>query len=289
MSSKIWLVTGANSGIGLALATYLLAQGCKVVATARNVEKLPSELREAKAVALDLSWSDERIKAAGVEAWDAYGHIDVVANNAGQGLHGPVELLRVADVVKLFQSNVFGQLSLIQALIPLMREHGSGTFFNFSSIAGIDGPVSFSAYNASKAAFESFTEALAKEIAPFGLRAYIVEPGFFPTNWFTSTEGTEDPTVKQLYPQAVGATSRLVAQHVKEGQMGDVEQLAARLYEVSEKPLKEEWIRIPLGPDCGEGILAKVELVRENVEGTREIWSSTDLSPEEVKARYGTA
>ncbi|KZV94271.1 NAD(P)-binding protein [Exidia glandulosa HHB12029] len=287
--SKIWLITGANSGLGLALAKYVLAKGCKVVVTARDTAKLPSSLSAAKAIALDLNWPDERIKAAGVEAWKAYGHIDVVANNAGYSLTGPVEILRADDIQAQFKSNVFGQLSLIQALIPLMRERGSGIFYNFSSIAGFAGNSPFGAYNASKAALEAFTEALTKEIVPFGLRAYIVEPGFFPTNFLTMAKSTENEAFKTLYPQFEGITEKYHAIHVKDGQVGDVDKLSARLYEVSEKPLAEGWTRIPLGPDCGQRLLAKLDVIRENVEGTKEIWSSTDLSPEEVKARYGSA
>ncbi|KAH7101106.1 NAD(P)-binding protein [Auriculariales sp. MPI-PUGE-AT-0066] len=287
-----WLITGANSGLGLALAKYVLAQGAKVIATARDVSRLPQELSAATPLALNLDWSDEKIKSTILDAWKTHGPFDVVANNAGYSLTGPVEVLSANDIEAQFKTNLFSQISVIQALIPVMRERKSGTFFNFSSVAGMAGNPPFSAYNASKAALEAFTEALAKEVAPFGLRAYIVEPGFFPTSFLATAHSTTNhEATDRLYPQFTGITQRYHDIRVKDGQVGDVDKLAKVVFDVGSQPslLKEGWVRLPVGPDSGKRILAKLESIQENVEGTRALWESTDLSLEEVKKRWGSA
>ncbi|EJD35972.1 NAD(P)-binding protein [Auricularia subglabra TFB-10046 SS5] len=280
-ASKVWLISGANSGLGLALAKYVHEQGHKVIATARSLSKLPAELnngKTTKGLELDLDWPDARIQDAGRAAWRLFGHIDVVANNAGYSLTGPVETLKADDVLAQFRGNVFGHLSLIQGLLPLLRERNSGTIFNLSSIAGVAGNPPFGAYNASKAALEALTEALAKEVAPFGIRAYIVEPGYFPTNFLSTAVATEDLTEEQrtLYPQYAGIAKTYASRATT---IGDPRKLAARLIEIVETPLRDEWVRIPLGGDCGKRFLAKLELVRENVEGTRALWESTNVRP----------
>ncbi|KIY45559.1 NAD(P)-binding protein [Fistulina hepatica ATCC 64428] len=290
---KVWLITGANSGLGLALAQYVLAQGHKVIAGARNPSKIPASLKEAAPLEIDMNWPDSRIKEAGALAWKLYGHVDVLVNNAGYSLTGVTEVLKAEDVEMQFKTNVFGALSLTQALIPLMREVRSGVIFNLSSVAGFAGSPPFAAYNASKAALEAFTEATAVEVARFGIKAYIVEPGYFPTNFLSVAASTDVPSqvTQKFYPEYVNTAPAYFAAHVKSGQFGDAEKASARLFEIATgaSPVKIEdtWRRIPLGPDCGKRVLAKIKLLQENVEGLEPVWTSTDMAQEMVQAKFG--
>ncbi|PCH37053.1 NAD(P)-binding protein [Wolfiporia cocos MD-104 SS10] len=299
MSSKIWLITGASSGIGLALAQYVLSQSDRVIATVRSLSKFPSSLRDAGAIPLilDLNGADAEIRKAGKKALEIYGHIDVLVNNAGFGLVSPVEELNLDDLRAQFQTNVFGALALTQALLPSFRERKSGHILNISSIAAFNGFASWSAYNASKAALESFSEALGQEVAPYNIRVLIIVPGFFATNFFQASSQLNLMNPSSVYTdpsQGHGTLEAIPKGHSARGQIGDVVKLSERVFEVVHgtgmaKCLvegqggKREWLRVPLGPDCGESMQRKIALLEENVRVFEPIWRSTDVEPERLK------
>ncbi|KAL1750180.1 hypothetical protein FB107DRAFT_224330 [Schizophyllum commune] len=290
-ASKVWLITGANSGLGLAIAKYVSSQGQQVIACARDTSRIPQSLASATTTyQLDLNWPAAKIKAAVADAEKLHGRIDILLNNAGYCVTGPVEELDPKDIEAQFRTNVFGQISAIQGVLPTMKRQKSGHILNISSIAGFAGGPPFAAYNASKAALDAFTEALATEVAKFGITAITVAPGYFPTNFLTTASLTEKLPDKTEYPEYAGVTAKYAEVHRRDKQVGDASLAAARLFEIvngtGSVTWKPEWRRLPLGPDSGKRTLAKLEQIRQNVEGLVPVWSSTDMASDQIEAFY---
>jgi NAD(P)-dependent dehydrogenase (short-subunit alcohol dehydrogenase family) len=177
MSKKRAIVTGCSSGIGRATALELTARGYEVVATARQHESI-TDLDVARALTLDVD-SDESVSAARATV----GPVDVLVNNAGFGIDGPVEEVSLVEVRRAFETNFFGAARMIQAFVPAMRERGSGTIVNVSSVAGIVGGPLAGFYSATKFALEALSESLHLEIGHFGVRVLVVEPGAIATRF----------------------------------------------------------------------------------------------------------
>jgi NAD(P)-dependent dehydrogenase (short-subunit alcohol dehydrogenase family) len=177
MSNKSAIVTGCSSGIGRATALELTARGYVVVATARRHESI-ADLAVARALTLDVD-SDESVAAAK----DEVGPVDILVNNAGFGIDGPVEEVPLVEVRRAFETNFFGAARMIQAFVPAMRERGSGTIVNVSSVAGIVGGPLAGFYSATKFALEALSESLHLEVGHFGVRVLVVEPGAIATRF----------------------------------------------------------------------------------------------------------
>ncbi|KAI0275167.1 NAD-P-binding protein [Gloeopeniophorella convolvens] len=304
MAARVWLITGANSGLGLALSHLVLSKGDKVIAAARNAAKIPALLTEAGANAFTLNPSapEAEVQQAAKEALKVYGRIDVLVNNAGYGLSGVVEELRTEGIREQFQLHVFGPVALMQALLPSFRAQRSGHILNISSIAGLAGMPSFGAYNGSKVALEAISEAVAAEVAPFGVRVHVVVPGYFPTSFIAaakaSRSGVEDPAratgAYTTREQGHGLVDLYHPVHVEQRQIGDVQKAALRMYElVNGSGLSQglaerrEWVRVPLGPDAGNRLRSKLAAISANVDAYEPVWSSTDLDDSQLKERYG--
>ncbi|MEV7009991.1 oxidoreductase [Streptosporangium sp. NPDC051022] len=181
-----WFVTGASRGLGRAFAEAALAAGETVVATAREVGTLRDLVTEygERAVTLPLDVTDRpAVFAAVKEAVALVGGVDVLVNNAGYGLAGAVEEVSEAEARDELEVNLFGALWCVQAVLPVLREQGGGHIFQVSSIAGITAYPNLGLYCASKWALEGLSEALAQEVAGFGVTVTIVEPGEFRTGW----------------------------------------------------------------------------------------------------------
>ena len=181
--SKVALVTGASSGIGRATALELLRAGYTVYGTARNVESLDA-VQEAggNVLAMDVTKEDDAARAVETIA-EAHGRIDVLVNNAGYGLYGAAEDVPLEDARYQFEVNLFGPARLTQLVLPYMRAQHSGTIVNVSSMGGqITFPLG-AWYHASKHALEAFSDALRMEVAPFGIRVVIVQPGLIKTEF----------------------------------------------------------------------------------------------------------
>ncbi|WP_069814238.1 oxidoreductase [Streptomyces sp. TP-A0874] len=183
---RVWLVTGASRGLGRAISEVALEAGETVVATARRPEAL-SELSARhgdRVVPLALDVTDRAAVFEAVDrAVEAVGRIDVLLNNAGYGLSGGVEEVGEQQVRDQMEVNFFGALWCTQAVLPVMRRQGSGHILQMSSIAGIATYPNIGMYHASKWALEGMGETLAKEVAGFGIRVTLVEPGEFRTDW----------------------------------------------------------------------------------------------------------
>jgi len=177
MANTRAIVTGCSSGIGRATALELTARGYEVVATARRHESI-ADLDVARTLALDVD-SDDSVSAARA----AVGPVDVLVNNAGFGIDGSVEEVPLAEARRAFETNFFGAARMIQAFAPAMREQGSGSIVNVSSVAGIVGGPLSGFYSATKFALEALSESLHLEIGHFGVRVLVVEPGSIATRF----------------------------------------------------------------------------------------------------------
>ncbi len=184
--SKIWFITGASRGIGAEIAKAALASGDKVVATGRNraqiAKTLAADADRALAVELDVA-QEAQAQAAVNAALARFGRIDVLVNNAGYGQLGLFEEVETGDIERQYATNVFGLFHVTRAVLPAMREQRSGHVFNITSVAGLIGMPGASIYCSSKFAIEGFSEGLAREVAQFGIKVTIVEPGPFRTNF----------------------------------------------------------------------------------------------------------
>src|SRR5437764_9000267 len=207
--SKVWLITGSSRGLGRALAEAVLAEGHQLVATARNPAQL-SDLVErygdqVRAVALDVTVA--RAAANAVQAAvDAFGRLDVLVNNAGYGDVASIEDTSLADFRAQIETNLFGVINLTKAAIPLMREQRSGHIIQIASIGGRVGPPGRAAYSAAKWGVEGFSEVLAKEVGPLGIKVTIIEPGGMRTDFAGSSATIRGG--RPEYDSTVGAVAR---------------------------------------------------------------------------------
>ena len=182
----IWFITGASRGFGREWAIAALERGDSVAATARDTTTLDdlAEKYGDRLLPLRLDVTDREGAFAAVErAHERFGRLDVVVNNAGYGHFGMVEELSEADVRDQLETNLFGALWVTQAALPILREQGSGHILQVSSIGGISAFGGIGAYHASKWALEGLSQALAQEVAPFGIHVTLIEPGGFATDW----------------------------------------------------------------------------------------------------------
>ena len=187
-TSRVWFITGASTGFGRKLAEAVLAKGDRVVATARKPESVADLVQQdpsrARAVRLDVT-DLTQVKAAVQAAIDAFGRIDVLVNNAGYGLLGAVEEVSDAQIRQQFETNLFGLLNVTRAVLPLLRKQRSGHILNVTSVGGQVSFPTFGMYHGTKYAIEGISESLAQEVAPFGVKVTIVEPGGFKTDFAT--------------------------------------------------------------------------------------------------------
>jgi NAD(P)-dependent dehydrogenase (short-subunit alcohol dehydrogenase family) len=199
--AKVWFITGSSRGFGRIWAEAALKRGDKVAATARNLEKLTSLTSEFgdNVLALELDVTrPEQAQAAVTRAYEHFGRLDVVVNNAGYSLVGTIEEASAEDVRKLYDTNIFGPLAVIRAALPLLRKQGGGHILGVSSGLGhVSMPV-IGYYCSSKWAFEAIHESLAAEVAPFGIKVTIIEPGAYATE-FGSQESLKFAEGLEIY------------------------------------------------------------------------------------------
>ena len=190
-ASKVWYVTGASQGLGLALVRNLLNAGYRVAATSRNAFTLKQAVGTVDAgrflpLAVDLGNTDS-IKHSIEETRLRYGTIDVLVNNAGFGMAGTLEETAEQDIRKIFDVNVLALLNVTKAVVPIMRQQRSGYIINLGSVAGFVGAPGWSVYSATKAAVAALSEVLALDLKEFGIKVTVVEPSGFRTGFLTET------------------------------------------------------------------------------------------------------
>ena len=270
---RVWLVTGGSSGFGRAIAEAALARGDRVAATARRFERL-TDLVEgapagmAHAVSLDLSdpTGPGRVVDEVLERW---GRLDVLVNNAGHGQVGAAEETTEEELREIFDVHVFGPAALVRAVLPAMRRQGSGAIVQMSSFGGQVAYPGFSAYCATKFALEGYSEALAPEVAPFGVKVLIVEPGAFRTG-FSGAALAQSREMPE-YAGTVGPTREIIT-GIDGTQPGDPARAAEAIMAAllsDETPL-----RLPLGADAVEGVRGKLDSVRAELDR----WESVSLA-----------
>src|SRR5882672_616459 len=246
--AQVWLITGSARGLGRAIAEGVLAAGDKLIATARNPQQL-SDLVErygdnVRAVALDVT--DERAAIAAVQlAVDVFGRLDVLVNNAGYGNLAAIEDTTIQDFRAQIETNLFGVVNLTKAAIPVMRRQGAGRILQFSSVGGRVGPIGRAAYAAAKWGVEGFSEVLAKEVGPLGIKVTIIEPGGFRTDFAGSSSTIHDGIPD--YDATIGATARFQRDYNGK-QPGDPNKAAEAVLKIAE--MSSPPLRLLLGSDA---------------------------------------
>ncbi|MEU4191322.1 oxidoreductase [Kribbella sp. NPDC026611] len=247
--SRTWLITGSSRGLGRALAEAVLGGGDRVVATARTPEQLEDLVakygEQVRAVALDVT-DAAAARTAVRTAVDAFGGLDVVANNAGYANSAPIEETPDEDFRAQIETNLFGLVNVTKAALPVFREQRSGHFLQFSSIGGrVGGTPGMGAYQTAKFAVEGFSEVLNNEVKPFGVKVTIVEPGAFRTDWGGSSMQLAE--VHPDYDSTVGQMNRYRAE-TDGTQAGDPTRAAQAILAVV--ALDEPPLRLLLGKDA---------------------------------------
>jgi NAD(P)-dependent dehydrogenase (short-subunit alcohol dehydrogenase family) len=261
MSGKTWFITGAARGIGAEIAKAALAAGHNVAATGRSIERLQAAFGgsgDALQV-LELDVGDEAQSQRAVEAATArFGRIDVLVNNAGYGQLGLFEEIAPDDIERQFTTNVFGLMHVTRAVLPAMRRQRAGHVFNLSSLGGVSGDFEgASVYCATKFAVEGYSEGLAKEVAQFGIRVTVVEPGFTRTDFLDASSIRYGSRRIDDYADA-SARVRATYEQYNRRQQGDPAKLARLLVEVAETDAPP--LHLPTGSDAAElieGALAR--------------------------------
>lgn len=276
-SSAVWLITGVSSGFGRALAEAVLARGDRVVGTVRNESQLAAFERLsptglAYGVRLDVTDSAS-VPRAIEEAVARAGTIDVLVNNAGYGLFGALEEVSDTEAREVFDTNFFGTVNTIRAVLPHFRQRGSGHIVNLSSVAGLIGIAGCSFYCASKHAIEGLSESLARELEPFGVRVTLVEPGGFRTN-FAGGSLRWSEAVEPAYAQSVGKIREQMS-HYHGTQSGDPAKAAAAIIQAVHTDPPP--LRLPLGPDAVSIVRNKLASLQDNLDAWIDVSSATDF------------
>jgi NAD(P)-dependent dehydrogenase (short-subunit alcohol dehydrogenase family) len=275
--SKVWMITGANRGLGLEIAKAALAAGERVVATARKPESVMQALGEnERLLALPLDVTVPEQAAAAVEAAvKMFGQIDVLVNNAGYGQFGPFEEASQEEVETQFRVNVFGTMHVTRAVLPTMRAQKSGRIFNISSVAGLKGGAMASLYCASKFAMEGWSEGLAAEVAPFGIQVTAVEPGFFRTDFLDISSVRYTEITQPEYAEGM-AQLRGWLDGKNQQQEGDPVKLGRVLVEVAGKA--EQPLHLLMGSDAVAWMEDRIERDTRVTEEWRAVSVSTDFA-----------
>jgi NAD(P)-dependent dehydrogenase (short-subunit alcohol dehydrogenase family) len=272
-NKKVWFITGAGRGMGVDIAKAALAAGYKVVATGRNIEKVTQSIGESAdllVVKLDvnnLSETEQAVQAA-VERFD---RIDVLVNNAGNFYAGFFEEITPEDFRAQVETNLFGPVNVTRAVLPVMRAQRSGLVVQISSTAGINGGEFVSAYSASKFGVEGWIESLTPEVAPFGIRTMLVEPGFFRTELLTPESTSYAKPSIDDYAEKTRQT--ITAWNGMNGlQGGDPVKLAKALIQLASQA--EPPLRWAAGADAVKELERKAHLLLDQANAYRDLSSS---------------
>lgn len=248
--SKVYFVTGASRGLGRHIVGLALAAGHRVVATARDPRALDDFVgrngEQVHVEPLDVTDPDaaQRAIRGGV---DAFGRLDVVVNNAGQGDRVALEDTTLDVFRRQIETNFMGVVHVTKAAVPVLRRQGGGRIIQVSSLGGRIGSPGMTAYQSAKWAVGGFSEALAAEMAPLGIKVTVLEPGGMRTDWAGASMTT--PPISEPYQATVGESARTMAgfENVANGDPAKVAEIVLRLAELDEPPL-----RLLVGSDAYE-------------------------------------
>lgn len=274
--NKVWFITGCSTGFGRELAKIILSKGWNAVVTARNTEQIKDIVKgyenTSLLLALDVT-NKENIASAVVQAEAKFGKIDILVNNAGYGYFSSIEEGEDEKIRAQFDTNVFGLINMIQAVLPGMRKKRNGHIINFSSIGGLVGFTATGFYHATKFAVEGLSESLAKEVASFGIKVLVVEPGPFRTDWAgRSTSNT--PVEISDYTDTVGV--RMTASKDRSGkQQGDPVRGCEAIIDAVENG--NDHLRLLLGKMAYDLAIEKMDSMKENFVALKELSLGADF------------
>ncbi|WP_276088094.1 SDR family oxidoreductase [Pedobacter sp. JY14-1] len=277
-TEKVWFVTGASKGLGADLVKQLLADGYRVAATSRKREALTEAIGVQEnflALNMDVS-NDSDVKGVIGQVIDKFGRIDVIVNNAGYSQIGAVEELSAEEVQRNFDVNVFGPLHVIRHAAPYLRAQRSGHIFNIASIGGFVGNYpAFGIYCATKFAMAGYTEALAVEMAPFGVHTTLVYPGYFRTSFLEKDSAMLPANAIDAYANA----REVEAQHLNEisgRQPNDPKKAASAFIELSKQ--KQPPVHFFVGVDTAALVKGKIEIIENALAANLELTESTGIT-----------
>lgn len=274
-NEKVWLITGTSSGFGRCLAEEALRRGDRVVATARDPRALAGLVAQAPdrvlSLRLDVTQPAEVVVAT-TTALQHFGVIDVLVNNAGFSSVGAVEETDDEALRATMETMFFGPVALTRAVLPHMRGRGTGTIVQITSVGGIITGPGFGPYCAAKHALEAVSESLAVEVAPFGVRVLIVEPGAFRTRFFGGAFRVMPPM--EVYAPTVGPT-RAYAERSDGTQGGDPAKAARAIVDAVAEGAPS--LRLPLGADAVKSIRQKLAQVTADVDRNEAVATATSF------------
>lgn len=274
-TKKVWLVTGASKGLGLSLVKKLLKEGFRVIATSRNKHTLIQELGDVSDLFLpiEVNLSDnEDVKNAIATSIAHFGKLDVIVNNAGFGQIGTLEELTDEEARSSFDINVFGSLNIIRNAMPYLRQHKSGHIFNIASIGGFSGGFAgWGIYCATKFAVAGLTESLAEEVKGFGIKATVVYPGYFRTDFLAKgSVQTAQHTIAAY--EAARQSEQTHLNDIDGHQPNDPDKAADALIAISQS--ENPPVHLFLGSDAYDIVYKKIDILTNDVEQ----WKSYTLS-----------
>ncbi|MDF3200667.1 SDR family NAD(P)-dependent oxidoreductase [Pseudomonas sp. 1912-s] len=273
--SRVWMITGSAGGLGAGIARAALDNGDQVVATDLDLARLDQTYNGDRVMTASLDIRDEQQAQAVVAAALArFGHIDVLVNNAGYGQFGPFEEVEPEAVERQFATNVFGTFNVTRAVLPVMRRQRSGHLVMMSSNGGFKGVRGASMYSASKFAIEGFSEALAEEVAEFGIHVTLLEPGAFRTDFLDSRALKLGTRALHDYAEFRARTLAVFeARNLQ--QIGDPGRLGLAVVQLA--ALEAPPLRFIAGSDAVNVVEAKLDQVRVDLERWRSLSTSTDF------------
>jgi NAD(P)-dependent dehydrogenase (short-subunit alcohol dehydrogenase family) len=270
----VWLITGASSGFGRAVADAALGRGDRVVATARDAGRLDDLVADDRvyAISLDVTDASQRDRAV-KQALERFGRIDVLVNNAGRTQVGAVEETTDEELRSLFDLHFFAPVALARAVLPHMRAQGRGAIVQMSSVGGQITAPGFGAYCATKFALEGLSQALRDEIAPFGIRTLIVEPGAFRTGLFRPDAAYQSVAMAE-YADTVGPTRDYVNGNdgLQPGDPVKAAQAILAALDADEPPL-----RLVLGGDAVDNIRSRLDQLSRELREWEEVGRETAI------------
>lgn len=273
-----WLVTGTSRGLGLQLVKQLLERGDNVTATTRSTQRLLSALGDhvdtSRLLALTVDLRDEAaVQQAVHQTREHFGGLDVVVNNAGYGFLAAVEETSDRDVRDMLEVQVVGVWNVLRAALPILRDQKNGHIVNVSSVLGLTAVPGWALYCAGKFALEGLSEALAAEVADFGIKVTIVEPGYFRTDFLTTDSLVLPANTTDAYP----AIREMTANHLdlQGNQLGDPVRGAKAI--INQVVSGDGPLRQLLGSDAHSYATAKVDALRANLDTTARTAPATDF------------
>ncbi|NMH28186.1 SDR family NAD(P)-dependent oxidoreductase [Flavobacterium silvaticum] len=274
-NQQTWFVTGASKGLGLSLVKQLLAAGHSVAATSRDGSKLASEINDnPNFLALETNLaSRESIFESINKAISTFGKIDVLVNNAGYGIGGSLEEVSEREINDAFDINLHATINTIAAVLPSMRQNRSGHIINISSIAGFNPGIGWPTYAAVKAAVFGLTEGLSQDVAEFGIKATVVAPGAFRTEFLTGSSLVLSETKLPEYTAIRESHKKMEAMDGK--QQGDPEKAVSAIIELGK--MENPPVHLFLGSDAYRRATLKIEQLTKELEDYKTLTLSTDF------------